>query len=201
MNAADLTRDQIFDLVTDKVFGASCHCKMWATLHNIVGHEMKSLRELELRGLLEDAGPILSLSSGAHQIAMTLSVCSLYERPGLKDCVTIQVYRDKVADAFEVTQKLDDRISSAYNTARRLYEIRTAYYAHSMAETCERDIFRDVGLSKNNVIELVDQTTQIVADLAQIEGRPAINLRLGDDVATRLAKVDSLLLKSIGLAD
>ena len=158
MKASELNREQIFDLVTDKVFAASCHCKMWATLHNIVGHEMKSLRELELRGLLDDAGPILKLSSGAHQMAMTLSVCSLYERPEMRDCVTIRVYQDKIAEQFEIPSELSERITSAYESARRLYEIRTAYFAHTIAYTSVRNVFEEAGLNNTFVIDLVDHT-------------------------------------------
>lgn len=179
MKAIDLTREQVFDLITEKVLGASCHCKMWATLWNIVGHQMRSLHELELRGLLDDAGPVLDLSRAAHQMAMTMSVCSLYERPDLKDCVTIRVYHDKVAEQFEIPSELGKRITSAYEGARRLYEIRTAYFAHTIAYTCDRNVFKKAGLSNNFVIDLVDHTTQIVTDLAQIEGRK-VNLRLGD---------------------
>lgn len=197
MKASQLSIEKIFDLVTNKVLGASSHCQMWATLHNIIGHEMTALRELEDSGLLSDAGPLLELSSGAHQVAMTMSVCSLYERPEKEDCVTLQVYRDKISEKFEIPKDIDDRISEAYIVGRKLYLVRTDYFAHGLAKTCLHNIFKEVGLSENDVIALIAETNSIVTDLARIEGITKIDLRIDVDVTTRLSRVNLLLLKFI----
>lgn len=199
MKAKDLTIDQIWNHITDKVMGASAHCEMWAALSNIIGHNLSALHEFEKRELLADCGPLLMLSKRAHQITMTMELCSLYERPEKDDCVTLQAYRDKVATRLAVPPEIDRRIGEAYPTARKLYKIRSSYFAHGLAATATRNFFEEVGLSDNLVINLVSETKKIVIDLALVEGRKNFDLHTDRDVTARLALTNKSLLKAIGL--
>ena len=179
--------------------GASAHCEMWAALSNIVGHNLSALHEFDKREMLADCGPLLKLSERAHQITMTLELCSLYERPDKVECVTLQSYRDKVAADFTIPPEIDQRIAEAYPTARKLYKIRTSYFAHGLAVTATRNIFHEVGLSDRLVINLVTETKKLVVDLALLEGRKNFDLHTDRDVAARLALTNDSLLKAIGI--
>lgn len=179
--------------------GASAHCEMWAALSNIVGHHMSALHELDKREMLADCGPLLKLSKRAHQITMTLELCSLYERPDKDECVTLQAYRDKVAVDITIPPEIDRRIAEAYPTARKLYKIRSTYFAHGLAVASTRNIFEEVGLSDNLVINLVAETKNLVAELALVEGRKNFDLHTDRDVAARLALTNGALLKAIGI--
>ncbi|MFO1437794.1 MAG: hypothetical protein U1F81_05680 [Verrucomicrobiaceae bacterium] len=199
MKAKDLTIDQIWTHITDKVMGASAHCEMWAALSNIIGHNLSALHELHKREMLADCGPLLKLSKSAHMVTMTMALCSLYERPDKTECVTLQSYRDKVSECLAIPPDIDRRIATAYPTARKLYKIRSNYFAHGLAVTCTRNIFEEVGLSDNLVINLVAETKDLVVDLANVEGRKSFDLHTDRDVAGRLALTNASLLKAIGL--
>lgn len=199
MKTKNLTLDQIWIHITDKVMGASAHCEMWAALSNIVGHNMSALHELDKRNMLADRGPLLKLSKRAHQITMTMELCSLYERPEKDECVTLQAYRDRVAADFAIPPEIDRRIAEAYPTARKLYKIRSNYFAHGLAVTATRNIFEEVDLSDNSAIDLVAETKKLVVDLALVEGRKNFGLHTDRDVAARLALTNGALLKAIGI--
>ena len=178
--------------------GASAHCELWAALSNIVGHNMSALHEFDKRELLADCGPLLKLSKRAHQITMTMEICSLYERPDKEDCITLQAYRDKVAENKPIPNEIDQRIAEAYLTARKLYTVRSNYFAHGLAITCVRDVFEEEGLSENIVINLVAETKNIVIDLASVEGRQNFDLHTDRAVAVNIALTNDALLKFIG---
>lgn len=199
MKAKDLTIDQIWTHITDKVMGAAAHCELWAALSDIAGHNLFALHELDKREMLSDCGPLLHLTARSHKITMTMELCSLYERPEKEDCVTIQTYRDKVALSIKVPQHVDEAIASAYPIARKLYKLRSSYFAHGLAITCTRDLFKEANLSDNDVIKLVSITKLIVIDLARAEGRQNFDLHTDRDAAERLRLTNLALLQAIGL--
>ena len=197
MKAQSLSRDEIWTHVANKVMGASAHCELWAALSDIEGHRINALHELKKCGKLTSVEPLLLQSKRAHQITLTMEVCSLYERPDKTECVTLQAYRDKVSETFAVPVGLDQRITDAYQTARKLYKLRSNYWAHGLAITSRRNLFEEAGLTSNQVIDLVAETKAIVVQLGEIEGRSNFDLHTDHDVAKRLSLVNDELLTAI----
>lgn len=197
MKAKELSISEVWNHIADKIMGAVAHSQMWAALSDIEGYRMSALHEMEKREMLADCGPLLKLSGSAHRTVMVMELCSLYESPGKADCVTLALYRSLVGQVTQVSAELDERIRQASETARRLYVLRTHYIAHGLAITARENIWKQVGLSLNQILNVVKETKSIFIELSNIEGRRGFDLETDRDVSVRISRTSDTLLQSI----
>lgn len=197
MKAKELSISEVWNHIADKVMGAVGHSEMWAALSDIEGYRMSALQELDKREKLADCGPLLLFSGSAHRTAMVMELCSLYENPGKADCVTLALYRSLVGQVTRVPPELDERLHQAHTIARQLYVLRTHYIAHGLAITARENIWARVGLSLNQVLEVVKETKSIFIELSNIEGRQGFDFDTDRDVSVRISRTNDTLLQAI----
>ena len=104
----------------------------------------------------------------ASRLGFIITLCSLYDDDGR--AVSIRRYANHVWRRNTSRSEWKARFKSVSAKARRLYGLRNNYFAHVSDDTFEQNLFREAGLTYNDLSDLMTKTWSLVQELVCADG-------------------------------
>jgi hypothetical protein len=109
----------------------------------------------------------------ASRLAFIITLCSLYDTDSR--AVSIKRYAKHVWPTNGSPQEWKSKFKRASAKARKLYVLRNNYFAHVSDNTFQQNLFKEAGLTYQDLSDLMADTWDLVSDVVRVAGREITN--------------------------